>query len=75
MVVVDHQGDLRILADVAQTLESARRGALRFLIDGRVEIFAVENKADRNDVGLAGFVGCRQVGNASGEEQAPGASR
>ena len=68
--MVDDQGDIGIFADVLQPFEFAGRGAFRFLVDGRIEMLAVEDKADRDDMGLAGFVRCRQMGDAGGAKKA-----
>ena len=49
-------------------------GAARFGFSsmGEIEMLAVEDKADRDDMGLAGFVRCREMGNAGGAEKARG---
>ena len=67
--MIDNQGDVGILADISKPLESAGRGAFRLLVDGRVKTLAVEDEADRDDVGLAGLIGCRQVRDTGGAKE------
>lgn len=72
LVVIDHQRDRGISFDIAQSLQLNR--AFGLFVDGRVEILAVENEADRNDVGLAGLVRGGEMRDAGGAKKARGAS-
>ena len=51
-VSVDHQRGLRISLKVDYSLEFCRAGPLRLLVNRRVEMFSIKNKADRYDVRL-----------------------
>ena len=50
--------------------ELLRCGALRFFVDRRIKIIAVEDKADRNDVRLTAGVAGGQMGDAGGADKA-----
>jgi len=66
VIPVNDESHLGIYCDVAQAFELRRRGALRFFIDGRVEIFAVAYEADWNDVRLTGSISRGEMSHASG---------
>ena len=68
--MVDDEGDVGIFADILQPFEFGRRGAFRLLVDGRIEMLAVEDKADRDDMGLAGFICGGEMSDAGGAEKA-----
>jgi len=72
IVAVDDEGDLRVLAYIFQPFKFAWCGAFRLLVDRRIEMFAVEDEADRNDVWLAACVGGGEMGDAGGANQARG---
>ena len=68
VVAVDDQGDVGILGDVFEPLEFGWRGALRFLVNRRIEIPSIESKADRNHMRLAGFVRGGEMSDAGGAD-------
>jgi hypothetical protein len=68
-VVIDDHRNLRILENIFYPLELPGRSTLGLFINGREKFFAVEGKADGNNMGLAGDIrGCK-VRDASGAEQ------
>jgi len=69
VVTVDDKRDSWILPDVSKPFQLSRRDAFRFLVDGRVKIIAVEDKADRDDVRLAVGAGGCQMGDAGGADE------
>ena len=69
VVVVDDQGDTRVLANVSQPLQLIRRDTLGLLIDGRIEALAVEDETDGDDVRLSVFVRGCEVGDAGGANE------
>ena len=68
VVVVDDQRDSRVLCDIFQTFELLRGRALGLFIDRRVEAFAIENKANWNNVRLAVLAGCGEMGDTGGAD-------
>ena len=61
LIVVNNERDLRIVSNVAQTLELSGRSSFRFFVDGRVEVLVVAYEADRNRVRLSGSIGRGQM--------------
>ena len=53
---VHHERDLGVLADVGQTLEPRSGGPFGFLVDGEIQVVAVEHIADGHDVGPSGAI-------------------
>ena len=66
VVTVDDKRDSWILPDVSKPFQLSWGDALRFLVDGRVKVTAVEDKANRDDVWLSVGVGGCQMGDAGG---------
>ncbi len=54
---------------VTNPFEFLRCGALRFLVDRRIKIIAVEDEADRDDVWLAAGIAGGQMGDAGGADR------
>ena len=69
VVAIDHQRNSRVLADILQPFKFLRRGSLRFLVDGRKKIYAVENETNGDYVRLAGFIRSRKVADAGGAKE------
>ena len=69
VVMIDDDRDLWILPDITQAFQFAWGGSFRFLIDGRIKIFAVEDKANRDDVRLAAGVRGGEMGDAGGADE------
>ena len=69
VIPVNDESHLGIYCDVAQAFELRRHSALRFLIDGRVKIVAVEDETDRNHMRLAGFVRRGEMRRACGANE------
>ena len=68
IVAIDDESHVGILLNVFEALEFIRRGAFWLLVDGRIIILAVEDEADRDDMGLAGFVCRGEVRRAGGAD-------
>jgi hypothetical protein len=66
IIAVDDDSDLWIGCDIAEPLEFSRRRALRFLIDGRIKMFAVVDKTNGNDVRLALGIRGSEMSDAGG---------
>ena len=69
IVAIDDQSDVGIFSDILQPFKFAWCGAFRLLVDGRIEMFAVEDEADRNDVWLTACVGAGEMGDAGGADK------
>ena len=69
IVSIDDQRNFWILCDVPQAFELLRRNFFGFLIDGRINMIAVKDEANRNNQWLAAGVGRRKVGNAGGSDE------
>jgi hypothetical protein len=65
-VAVDDERDLGIFTDVAQTLQPS--GSLGLLVDGRIKVSPVEDKAYGNYVRLASAISGGKVGGAGPAE-------
>ena len=72
LVVINDQGYLWILYDVAKSLKASR--ALGLFVDGRKKFLAVENETDRNHQRLPAGVGGGEMGDAGGADE-PGSGR
>jgi hypothetical protein len=69
VVAIDNERDVGIFPDISQPFELVGCGPFRLLVDWREEIFAIEGKADWDDVGLAGFVCRSEMARAGGTEE------
>jgi len=68
-ISVDHQRSLRISLKISYPLELCRAGSLRLLVNRRVEMFSVKNKADGYDVRLTIKAGGSEMGNPRGTNE------
>ena len=68
-IVIDDERDLRVFENITNPFEFLRCGALRFLVDGRIKIIAVEDKTNRNDMRLAMSIRSGEMGDAGGAEE------
>ena len=69
VVVVDDERDLRVFENITNPFEFLRCGALRFLVDRRIKIIAIEDETDRNHMRLAGFVRRGEMRRACGANE------
>src|SRR6476659_1976943 len=74
LIVIDNERDLRVVSNVAQTLELSGRTSLWLFVDGRVEVFAVESEADRDHVRLPGSIRRGEMSDTGRANQACGAN-
>jgi hypothetical protein len=65
-VAIDQQRRLRIRLNVDQSLELRRARSLWLLVNRRVEIFSIKNKADGDDVRLTVKASGSEMGNPRG---------
>jgi len=70
LIVIDNERDLRVVSNVAQTLELSGRTSLWLFVDGRVEVFAVESEADRDHVRLTESIGRGEMSDTGGANKA-----
>jgi hypothetical protein len=69
LIMVDHESDLGILPDVANSLELARLCAFRLFVNGRIKAAAIKDKADWHDVRLGSRVSRGKVGHSGGADK------
>ena len=68
-IVIDDERDLRVFENITNPFEFLRCGALRFLVDRRIKIIAIEDETDRNHMRLAGFVRRGEMRRACGANE------
>ena len=69
-IVIDDERDLRVFENITNPFEFLRCGALRFLVDRRIKIIAIEDETDRDDVWLTAGIAGGQMGDAGGADKA-----
>ena len=72
VVVVDDEGDVRILRDVADAPQGTGRIALGLGVDGGIDDVVSEGKADGDDEGTAATVGRGQAPHAGLAQEGEG---
>jgi len=70
LIVIDNERDLRVVSNVAQTLELSGCTSFWLFVDRRVEAFAVESEADRDPVRLTESIGRGEMSDTGGANKA-----
>jgi hypothetical protein len=69
--VVEDDGGLRVLEDVAEPLQGPVAGALGLAVDGDVERVLRQPEADRHDMRRRARIGGRQMADSSRLDETP----